>query len=329
MHANSPYSTRSVMDAPIKGISLAKWQRLVNLLANQLNAPIVLISQANEKGIERLVISDTAPIDWQIGDTTDISVNIFCHQVVRHNELIVVKDASVEEDWADNPEIIQHHIKAYVGMPISWPDGTVFGTLCVMDTRPRHFDKNQLDIVYTIKDSIDTELKFIQMQQKFNALSETDEMTNLLNRRGFFKHAEHLCEIARREQRSITICHFDLHHLKHVNQKSGQAIGDLYLSLFAAALTEITRKSDVIGRLGGSEFALLSLMTDGRMIGQVLRRLKETFDSWLEDSLIDVKTSFSFGHQSYPAPLRKTLEEMLMDTEKAILDDQEQQKKSA
>jgi diguanylate cyclase (GGDEF)-like protein len=85
----------------------------------------------------------------------------------------------------------------------------------------------------------------------------TDHLTGLFNRRGFFEAAEKLVESQRRSGQPVTIMMFDLDHFKSINDRFGHEIGDEALQAFAATASTNMRLHDIVGRLGGEEFAAI------------------------------------------------------------------------
>jgi diguanylate cyclase (GGDEF)-like protein len=82
----------------------------------------------------------------------------------------------------------------------------------------------------------------------------TDELTGLLNRRGFFAGAHELVQRQAKRGEPVTVLMFDLDHLKSINDRFGHPLGDEVLRLFAATMSSSLRDGDVIGRFGGEEF---------------------------------------------------------------------------
>jgi len=94
-------------------------------------------------------------------------------------------------------------------------------------------------------------------EKKLEVMSTTDELTGLLNRRGFFTLAQQQVKLADRNHNKLLLFYMDLDDLKKINDTLGHAEGDLALIEAAAIFNDIFRKSDIIGRLGGDEFAVL------------------------------------------------------------------------
>jgi diguanylate cyclase (GGDEF)-like protein len=115
-----------------------------------------------------------------------------------------------------------------------------------------------------------------RVEQKLEGLSITDELTGLLNRRGFFVLAEKLIASARRTSSATILLFADLNDLKLINDTFGHAKGDQVIEEMANILRETFRESDVIARIGGDEFAVFILNTDGERAGEVVAgRLQE------------------------------------------------------
>jgi diguanylate cyclase (GGDEF)-like protein len=85
----------------------------------------------------------------------------------------------------------------------------------------------------------------------------TDHLTGMFNRRGFFEAADKLVETQRKLGESVTVMMFDLDHFKSINDRFGHEIGDEALKAFAATASTSMRLHDIVGRLGGEEFAAI------------------------------------------------------------------------
>jgi len=96
-------------------------------------------------------------------------------------------------------------------------------------------------------------------EETLHSLSTTDDLTGLLNRRGFLSLAQQQFKVANRTHIGFLLLYLDLDGLKKINDMLGHPEGDRALVETASILREIFRESDIIGRLGGDEFAVLAL----------------------------------------------------------------------
>ena len=112
------------------------------------------------------------------------------------------------------------------------------------------------------------------LEARLAALSEHDELTGLLNRRGFHRMAAHALKSASRTRRHDAVLYIDLDRFKPINDTYGHAAGDAALRSVADLIRATVRDTDVSGRLGGDEFAIFAFGMregDGHVLASRLR----------------------------------------------------------
>ncbi|MFC5459853.1 GGDEF domain-containing protein [Massilia niabensis] len=92
---------------------------------------------------------------------------------------------------------------------------------------------------------------------RMERLATTDDLTGLLNRRAFFARADAARMLAQRQGQPIALLMLDIDHFKQINDRFGHATGDEALLKFSTACCATLREYDILGRLGGEEFALV------------------------------------------------------------------------
>lgn len=117
----------------------------------------------------------------------------------------------------------------------------------------------------------------------------TDGLTGLLNHMALVYEAQHHCALARRLKRPLSVVLIDLDHFKGINDTYGHQMGDSVLRGLSRMLRQRLRRSDVIGRMGGEEFAVVMPDTPAQKAVEVIEALRVAF-SQLE---------FSAGGQSF------------------------------
>lgn len=108
--------------------------------------------------------------------------------------------------------------------------------------------------------AIGAEHRIAQLQRRIDQLEKlavTDELTGLLNRRGFEEQLRRTLELARRHGEPGLLVYVDLDGFKMVNDTYGHAAGDEVLKHVGRLLADHVRSTDFVGRLGGDEFAVL------------------------------------------------------------------------
>jgi len=93
-------------------------------------------------------------------------------------------------------------------------------------------------------------------------LADHDVLTPLLNRRAFVREVQRAIALTRRHETPASVIYFDLDDFKGVNDRFGHAAGDAVLIAVAERLLSQVREADVVGRIGGDEFAVLLQYAD-------------------------------------------------------------------
>jgi len=96
-----------------------------------------------------------------------------------------------------------------------------------------------------------------RIRARFEWLAMTDTLTGVRSRRALVEAGADLLERSRRNQRPFTLMLLDLDHFKSLNDQYGHQIGDQVLRTFCQRVSHVLRRSDVLGRIGGEEFAVL------------------------------------------------------------------------
>lgn len=108
-------------------------------------------------------------------------------------------------------------------------------------------------------------------------LAETDELTGALSRRATLVGAEQVIREARRGGQPVTLVLFDLDHFKAINDQFGHAAGDEALRVFANSARQAIRNTDIFGRIGGEEFAVLLSGVDPSTAQTIADRIRSDF----------------------------------------------------
>ena len=113
-----------------------------------------------------------------------------------------------------------------------------------------------------------------EAEEQLRLLARTDGLTGVLNHRAWHEQATSVMAHARRHHQPLTVLMLDLDHFKKINDRHGHDVGDRALRLFAQALREEVRESDLAGRLGGEEFAVLLRDTSLNAVHTLDQRLR-------------------------------------------------------
>jgi diguanylate cyclase (GGDEF)-like protein/PAS domain S-box-containing protein len=162
----------------------------------------------------------------------------------------VVGDPNIsDQEWAKREEII-----AFAGHPLVI-DNKLIGVMALFSRNP--FTGIVLNALSHMANIVTLGIQQKIMVDKHRELAITDDLTGLLNRRGFFALAEHQCRVATRSNKIIALLYLDLDGLKIINDELGHEAGDQALVDTANIFKATFRSSDIIARMGGDEFAVL------------------------------------------------------------------------
>ncbi len=102
-----------------------------------------------------------------------------------------------------------------------------------------------------------TLIEQFDLEQRLREQANTDGLTGLLQRNRFLELARSALDATHSQQQTASILYVDADHFKQINDDHGHAAGDAVLVALASALRAHSRPTDLIGRMGGEEFAIL------------------------------------------------------------------------
>lgn len=259
-------------------ISLSKWQKTVNVMAKVFAAPAGFIVQRGPDGYQVVIASEQESNIYAAGAQIPADANIFCRKIVETGHDLYVKNAENDRYWDDNPEVRDDGFLSYYGLPLRWPSGEPFGTICVMDFNETNYRSEYLELMSELRDLVEADLGLLDQYHTITSMAMTDELTSLNNRRGFLIAAKHRLALAKRNDHCLGMLYLDMDDLKVVNDQQGHKLGDQCLKDLAQIINEVSRESDVPGRIGGDEFVVLctcrNLMELSAFQDRLIRRIE-------------------------------------------------------
>ncbi len=156
------------------------WQDIVNLLAQIGEVPAALIMRTYNDHHEVNTSSDTPDNPFKTGDRENIGSGLYCEHVIHSKQGLVVSNALSNKLWNDCPDFKLGFI-SYSGLPLFWPNGDPFGSICVLDKKANHFSQTYRQLLVTFKDSIEAQLAVVYQQYKL--LRMNNELQNRVENR--------------------------------------------------------------------------------------------------------------------------------------------------
>lgn len=258
-----------------------RFDRVTRLARRVFGTPIALVS---------LVDNDRQWFKSRQGiEVTETSRDVsFCSHAILGEEVMVVNDACDDERFCDNPLVTSDpNIRFYAGYPLSAPDGSKVGTLCIIDREPRQMDNEDIRLLQELGQMVEEELAVASMMHN-------DPVTGLANGVGFSLVGKHLVAMCERTDSpaSLMLIRFVNHHL--IEGFEGSEASDRAAIEIAQQLMASFRDSDIVGRVALDVFAVLlvgSALDDIETArNRLATRLQERNEAATQAYEIDVDT---------------------------------------
>ena len=138
-----------------------KWQSLIDTVAKIADVPSGSIMRLNEKTIEVFLTSETEGNPYKVGEQANLIYGLYCETVIGTQKKLLVPDATKNKSWKENNPDVDIDMISYLGFPINWPDGEVFGTVCVLDNKENYYSNDLSNLLHQIKQHIETDLQIL------------------------------------------------------------------------------------------------------------------------------------------------------------------------
>jgi len=203
----------------------------------------------------------------------------------------------------------------------------IFATSCKNGTEKFiNFVSVQLDSGEFLVTCVDiTKLK--KLEDELRALSLTDDLTGLYNRRGFLTLGRQQLKMAQRMQKDMMLVYADVDNLKWINDRLGHQEGDNALIYISRILMETFRESDIIARIGGDEFVVLAMESGKNKAELLVARLQEKMDNHNATSGYAYKLSMSIGIAQYTPDIPCELDNLLEIGDKLMYENKRNKRK--
>jgi diguanylate cyclase (GGDEF)-like protein len=168
------------------------------------------------------------------------------------------------------------------------------GALCAIDVAPRTFDAAQIELLSSFAALVVDELEL-------RMIAQTDFLTGATSRRGFTVDVERALALHAQAGVPATLVALDLDRFKSINDTLGHSAGDQVLTSLVKAMGGLARAQDVVGRIGGEEFAVLLPGTEIEEAMAVAERLRGAVAGMKTPGHPDLQVTASFGVASATA----------------------------
>lgn len=144
---------------------LEKWQKTVDLMAHIFDVPAGLIMRVLQTEIQVFISSHTDNNPYEEHEKAPLNTGLYCETVMEKRDLLQVPNALEDPVWENNPDVKLNMI-SYLGVPLVWPDEAVFGTICILDSKTRHYNSLYQALLWQFKEIIDGDLRLLVSERE-------------------------------------------------------------------------------------------------------------------------------------------------------------------
>ncbi|MGB0833464.1 MAG: sensor domain-containing diguanylate cyclase [Psychrobium sp.] len=233
-----------------------------------------------------------------------------CSHTICDDKMLIVEDTH-QHDVFKHIGIVNNppYVRFYAGVPLINEAGHALGTLCVIDTKPNSLTQYQqqalqalarqtmalLELRKALAISQHLEKRVSEQNRQLKALSQTDELTDLFNRRVLDRELSRELKRSKRYGGEFSLLMMDVDNFKQLNDSQGHATGDLALIAIAKLLKQESRDTDFCIRFGGDEFMLLMSNTNAKQAQDIACRIRQRVAQH-QGVLVDLTLSIGVAH---------------------------------
>ncbi|MCQ2591600.1 MAG: GGDEF domain-containing protein [Treponema sp.] len=159
---------------------------------------------------------------------------------------------------------------------------------------------NMLFTLHTIKVGQNDKKIYTEQYATLDKIAHTDELTGILNRRGLFDFGGKTLDLSKSMGQKGLLVFCDMDGLKKINDNFGHESGDKAIIAEAGILKSSFRATDVVARIGGDEFVVISPGLNPEIFARINEKVQEKCIRWTEDTNSLFVLSVSLGYVEYP-----------------------------
>lgn len=299
-----------------------EFDALTRVAAHTFGAPIAVVAMLDS---DRLWFKSKLGLEVP---QLDRKVAFCAHAIMCPREPLVVPDLLNDQRFADNPLVANApHLRFYAGAPIVDVTGLALGTIAVIDTKPRTFTDSQRHTLSDFATLVITAMQGRRRALALQRMATTDYLTGIPNRAQFDKTIASEIAYANRSGTCLNVLSLDLDGFKEVNDRFGHGAGDEVLVEVARRLATEVRMGDMLARMGGDEFAIITREDDSEAVAAMARRLVAAVQIPITLTTGDqVRVGMSLGIAPYSAATT-TAFVLLKEADKALYEAKSQSKR--
>lgn len=148
---------------PLEELRL-KWQHLLDVLQSVTGVPAALVMRTHPGEIEVFTRSSNPDNAYKAREHIALGAGLYCEQVLRTRAELLVPDATVDPDWDHNPDL-EIGLVSYLGLPVAWPSGELFGTICILDSKPNRYTAVYRGLLEQFRGAVELDLAAVVREE--------------------------------------------------------------------------------------------------------------------------------------------------------------------
>ncbi|MEH6463975.1 MAG: EAL domain-containing protein [Shewanella psychromarinicola] len=272
---------------------LTSWQTTVDLIAKVAKVPASLIMKLHTHELEVFVANNNTNSPFAAGMKDSLGHGLYCESVIVQQTKLHVENALEDPKWCTNPALAVG-MMSYYGLPLNWPDGEPFGTICMLDIKANSYSGDLMMLMECFRRSIESNLEMLEKKEKLaqanlhletSIAQRTVELeklnSDLMQEIDSRIAAEKLLDIqqrfdsvtglpkfnqlekvfnkltAKNELTSISIIHFSITNLKRIQDGFGYDISDKVRNTVVQKLQLFTNNSTYLAIFSETTFCII------------------------------------------------------------------------
>lgn len=222
----------------------------------------------------------------------------------------------VRSRYPDFRVISEESVRSWIGVPLI-THNKVLGLLTLHKRQRGFFAEDHVRLTASFADHVAVALNNARLYAETRHLAMTDHLTGLATRRAFMVHANALTEQSVRYKHPLAVFMLDVDRFKQINDTHGHTAGDTVLVMLSAAARRALRRSDVLCRYGGEEFAALLPETEVDEALRIAERVRVAI-SRLRIPEVRLPVTVSIGISSVRLETEQTIDDALRRADTAL-----------
>lgn len=277
-----------------------RFDAITNLVADVFQTPIALVSLIDSK--RQWFLSNCGLSASQT--SRDVA---FCAHAIHEDEILVIEDTRNDVVFKDSPLVVgEPFIQFYAGAVIRDDNVLPLGTLCIIDKKPRRFEKKEQRLLIKFAKLIRQEIigsdEITEARTKSTFRVNKDPITNTLWGDSFFESVELYRDTQKNESNCITL-RAEITNLESLNNTYGRVVGDQVIWEISRRLSHNIKEfgHTIVGRLKAKELVVFSVLDkelSSQEIDKKLAQMVSVIGKVISTPIGDIQPQVSIGYKT-------------------------------